>query len=43
MTDPQDAMERLARLDDELGIQPKSPVPTPEQSKILALQAYDRP
>ena len=42
MTDPQDAMEHLARLDDELDIQPKSPVPTPEQSKILALQAYDR-
>jgi hypothetical protein len=37
MPDPQDAMERLARLDDELGIQPKPP----EDPDLLAGEALD--
>ena len=39
MIDPQDAMERIARLDDEMDIQPKLPIP---DQKIFALQMYDR-
>jgi hypothetical protein len=34
-----EAMERLARLDDELGLQPK---PQDFDEKIFALQMYDR-
>ncbi len=39
MIDPQDAMERIARLDDEMDIQPKLPIP---DQKVFALQMYDR-
>ena len=39
MIDPQDAMERIARLDDEMDIQPKLPIP---DQKVFTIQMYDR-